>query len=266
MIEAYEQTVYEFFGASAIEAAKVHAIAQFPKESCGFIAQGVYFACENQHEDPTQEFEIQDDRYDQAVAAGLVTAIIHSHPYGPLVPSELDMSQQIATGVPWVIISLNEKGVHKMVAWGGNLPIAPVIGRPFIHGIFDCYALVRDVFRLGKDGMKAQGISWPHDPIELPEVARADNWWKGEGDLYVSHLAPVGFKQITRSEAREGDGFLCALGDARTNPNKRLCHAGLIVERDQVLHHFTNHLSARKPAGMWAKVAEMWVRYEGPSK
>jgi cell wall-associated NlpC family hydrolase len=114
--------------------------------------------------------------------------------------------------------------------------------------------------------MKAQGISWPHDPIELPEVARADNWWEGEDDLYVAHLAPVGFKVISRSEAREGDGFLCALGDVRTNPNKRLNHAALIVERDQVLHHFTNHLSMRKPAGMWARVAEMWVRYEGPSK
>lgn len=265
MIEAYEQTVTAFLGAQAIADAQAHALAEFPKESCGFIAQGVYFSCENRHEDPTKEFEIQDDRYDTAVAAGLVSAIIHSHPYGPLVPSELDMSQQIATGVPWGIIMLNETGVYKMVAWGGNLPIAPVIGRPFIHGIFDCYSLVRDVFRLGKDGMAAQGISWPHAPIELPEIARADNWWKGEDDLYVAHLAPAGFKVISRSEAREGDGFLCALGDRRTNPNKRLNHAALIVERDQVLHHFTDNLSARRAAGAWARAAELWVRYEGPS-
>jgi proteasome lid subunit RPN8/RPN11 len=264
MIEAYEQTVLTFFGASAIEAAKAHAISEFPKESCGFIAAGEYVACENKHNEPTTEFEIQDDRYDQAVAAGTLQAVIHSHPYGPLVPSELDMTQQIATDVPWVIIMLNENGVHKLTAWGGNLPMAPIIGRPFIHGIFDCYSLVRDVFRLGKDGMAAQGISWPHPPIELPEVPRADNWWQGEDDLYVAHLAPAGFKQINRSEVQEGDGFLCALGDRRSNPNKRLNHAGLIVERDQVLHHFTDNLSARRAAGAWTRGAEMWLRYEGP--
>jgi proteasome lid subunit RPN8/RPN11 len=264
MIEAYEQTVVDFIGMQAIADAQAHAISVFPNESCGFIAAGAYVACENKHAEPTKEFEIQDDRYDQAVTSGTLQAIIHSHPYGPLIPSELDMAQQIETNVPWVIIMLNEKGIHKTVAWGGNLPVAPLIGRPFIHGVFDCYALVRDAFRLGKDGMKAQGISWPHDPVELPEVARADNWWQGDDDLYLDHLAKVGFREITRSEAREGDGFLCALGDSRLNPKKRLNHAALIVERDQILQHFTGRLSSRQPAGLWARAAQMWVRYEGP--
>jgi proteasome lid subunit RPN8/RPN11 len=265
MIEEYQAIVVAFLGASALEAAKIHAIAEFPKESCGFIADGAYVACENKNPTPDKEFTIQDPRYDEAVTAGKLQAIVHSHPNGPLQPSELDMSQQIATNTPWVIIMLNEKGIHKLIAWGGKLPIAPVISRPFVHGVFDCYSLIRDIFRLGKDELAKQGVSWPLSPILLPEVARADNWWSGTDDLYVDHLSKVGFKQISRSEAQPGDGFLAALGDTRNNPGKRLNHAAVLLEKDQILHHFPTRLSARTPAGIWAKVADMWVRYEGPT-
>jgi proteasome lid subunit RPN8/RPN11 len=265
MIEEYEATIKSFLGADAVEASKVHAIAQFPKESCGFIADGAYVACENTDPKPETEFTIDDPRYETAVTSGKLQAIIHSHPNGPLAPSELDMSQQIISDVPWGIIMLNETGFHKMAAWGGKLPIAPVIARPFLHGILDCYSMVRDVFRLGKDELAKQGVSWPLAPIELPEVARGADWWSSGGDLYSDHLAKAGFKQISRSEAQPGDGFLCALGDSRDNPKKVLNHAGVLLECDQILHHFPTRISARMPAGVWARAADIWVRYEAPT-
>lgn len=266
MIEAYEQTVLSFLGQAAITAAQAHAIAQFPKESCGFIAAGNYVACDNLNAKPLEAFTITDPRYDAAVVGKTLQAIIHSHPHGPLVPSELDMTQQIATNVPWGIITLNEKGIHKMIAWGANLPIAPVIARPFVHGILDCYSLVRDVFRLGKTELAKQNVGWPLDPIVLPEVARGNNWWTGDEDLYIDHLAKVGFKQITMAEAKPGDGFLIALGNStRDNPKKRLNHAGVLLRHDEILHHFPTRLSARMPAGQWARSAQMWVRYEAPA-
>ena len=265
MIPEYEASVLAFFSQSAIDAAKAHAIAQFPNESCGFVAGGVYVACENTHEKPLEFFKIDDPRYEAATIDDSLQAIIHSHPNGPLLPSELDMVQQIASDVPWLILTLNETGYHKAIAWGGDLPIAPLVSRPFIHGIFDCYSLVRDVFRQGKDALKAQGVDWPLPPIALPEVARADNWWSTDSDLYVDHLQKVGFKIITRGEARAGDGFLVCLGDTRVNPKQRLNHAALLLEHDQIIHHLPTRLSARSPAGVWANAAVTWVRYEAPT-
>jgi len=265
VIEQYEATVIAFLGSAAIEAAKAHALAEFPKESCGFLADGKYTACTNVNSNPLEEFTINDPRYDAAVIGKTLTAIVHSHPNGSLIPSNTDMAQQIATKCPWIIITLNEKGIHKTIAWGGNLPVAPLIARPFVHGVFDCYSIVRDVFRLGRDELTRQGIVWPLQPIELPEVARANNWWSGEGDLYADHLAKVGFKEISMGEARPGDGFLCAIGDTRVNPNKRLNHAAVLLGHDQILHHLPTRLSARTPAGIWAHSADMWVRYEGPT-
>jgi proteasome lid subunit RPN8/RPN11 len=265
VIEQYEQTVLNFLGPQAIEDAKKHALAQFPKESCGFIAGGAYVACENLNAKPLEEFTITDPRYDAAVINKTLQAVIHSHPHGTLIPSQTDMAQQIATNVPWGVITLNEKGIHKMIAWGGNLPIAPLIGRPFIHGVFDCYSCVRDVFRLGKDELAKENITWPLPPIALPEVARGDMWWEQGDDLYMDHLLKVGFKQIGMGEAKPGDGFLVALGDSRVNPKKRINHAGVLLGHDQILHHIPTRLCSRMPAGPWANSAQMWVRYGGPT-
>lgn len=263
MIEQYTHDVIKWAGVAAVEAAKAHAIAEFPKESCGFIAGGEYVACENKHEDPLAYFKIDDARYDLAVAEGRLQAVVHSHPDGPIFPSHADMAQQIACDVPFIIVSLNETGIHKLVAWGNQLPIAPIIGRPFVHGIFDCYAAVRDVYRLGRDRLREQGAYWPLEPIYLPEVPRDDNWWQSGQDLYADHLEIVGFKQITRSEARPGDAFLIKIGGRQGNPHDRLNHAGVLMEHDQIYHHTPMRISSRVPAGLWANAADMWVRYTG---
>jgi proteasome lid subunit RPN8/RPN11 len=264
VIEAYRKEVEMMIGAAAIAAAKEHARAEFPKESCGFIAGGKYIACKNKATDPNEDFVIEDKRLDKALKADKVQAIIHSHPNGPIFPTEQDMRSQIATDVPFGIITLNETVVSDMVAWGDSLPMAPLIGRPFIHGVFDCYAAVRDLYKAGKFEAEKQGIAWPLPPIELPPVARNDAWWI-EQDLYRDHLEKVGFRIISRGEAQPGDGFLLAI-PLPSNPKRRLNHAGLLVGREQVYHHLPGRISRREPAGAWARAADLWVRYEGPAK
>ena len=260
----YQATITSYLGAAALAAAQADARAKFPEESCGFITDGVYVVCENKSKTPLTDFEITDPRYDAAVLTGRVKAIIHSHPNGPIFPSAHDMTQQLATNVPWAIISLNENVISKTVVWGGNIPTAPILGRPFLHGIFDCYSLIRDVFALGTEGMKAQGIGWPLPPIELAQFPRDDSWWKSEQDLYGDNFKGQGFKIIQRNEARPGDAFLIAVGDSRGNPHKRLNHAGLLVDTNMLLHHLPARNSRREPAGIWARSADIWVRYEAP--
>ncbi len=263
MIHEYEIAVTKQLGARAIEAAKLHAIVKFPEESCGFIVGGRYVPCENRHPKPLEFFRIEEAHFDTAMRAGQVTAIVHSHPNGPIFPSHADMMQQIATDVPWVIVSLNETGIHKIVAWGGDLPIAPVIGRPFLHGVLDCYSLIRDVFRLGRVELLKQGVHWPHDPILLADIARADEWWKTGDDLYSANFAPWGFKVINRVEAAAGDVFLIKYGNETQNPQGQLNHGGVMLDHGQILHHLTSRPSGREPNSIWARAADLWVRYEG---
>lgn len=222
-----------------------------------------YVECDNAAADMMSNFKIDDPRYETALLNGRLKAVVHSHPNGPIFPSELDMRQQLATNVPWLIVNLNDTNVSDITAWGDELPTAPIIGRPFVHGIFDCYSCVRDTFRLGKEELAKQGIGWPFPPIDLPQVPRDDNWWKSGQDLYADHLAKEGFKVITLSEARPGDGFLIKVGDGRGNPHKKLNHAGVLVEGDFILHHLPTRPSRREPAGLWARAADIWVRYEG---
>jgi proteasome lid subunit RPN8/RPN11 len=257
----YPSTLTQQFKPAVLEAAQQHARAEYPNESCGFIARGKYYACKNYAGDTSKYFEIRDDRYLRALQDDKLQAIVHSHPNGPIYPSEWDMMQQIATDLPFIIITLNDASFGEIVAWGDGLPVAPLVGRPFIHGLYDCYSVIRDAFRLGRAELAQQGIDWPFDPIELPEVPRDDSWWQKENDdLYRAHLRPAGFVEISQSQARPGDGFLVSLGERRANPHKRLNHAGLLIGGNSLLHHLPLRLSRREPAGIWGR----GCRYVGP--
>jgi proteasome lid subunit RPN8/RPN11 len=254
----YRTMLTSHFSELVLHDASVHARLCYPQESCGYVKDGMYVPCKNAHAKPRDFFTIDDRAFDQAILDGTVEAIVHSHPDGELFPSQADMESQMANNVPFILIQLNDSVIGEIVAWGDTLPIPPVLSRPFCHGILDCYSLIRDAMRLGKEGLAKENIDWPHDPVTLPQVARDDCWWKdGKKDLYSDYLQRTGFRQISLSEVRPGDGFLMALGDRTVNPNKVLNHAGLLTGGDLILHHLPLRLSGRTPLGMW-------VRYEGP--
>jgi len=237
------------FHPDALEAAKAHARQMYPQESCGYIVDGRYLPCDNIAADPTKDFEIHHSVWMHLVEAGAtIQAVVHSHPDGNFYPSENDMIHQIGSDVPWIIIQLNDTHIGEVVAWGDSLPMAPLIGRPFIWGVFDCYSVVRDYYR-------------SEHGLVLPPVARGDGWWNRGQDLYVDYLQKCGFQTISREEARPGDGFLMAIGGDNENPHNKLNHAGVLVTPDLVLHHLPGRLSRREPAGLWARGADLWVRH-----
>lgn len=246
------------FSDEIIEAARRHARAEFPKESCGLVIDGVYKPCKNVADDPENDFKISAQEQIRLIGSGKLQGVIHSHPNGPLFPSRSDMIGQINTGVAWVILpTFNGEDFGHPICWGGNQPVEPLIGRQFNHGVADCYSLVRDVYRLGKEGCAAQDVDWPLDPIELPEVPRDDCWWDLGEDLYSDHIAKFGFKPINFSEAQPGDAFLIKIRSEKLN------HAGVLLNGGLILQHLVGRLSRREPAGLWARQADLWVRYVG---
>ena len=242
--QTYRQMIRGMFSAQALTEAIAHARAEFPKESCGIIVAGRYVPCFNFATDPLKDFEISPEAYLRCVKMGKIEAIVHSHPGGQIFPSALDMEKQITTGVPWIILPLNEDHVLEPVAFGDELPRAPLLNRPFVWGVFDCYSLIRDYYKLTYN-------------IELPNVPREDEWWNKGEDLYLDHLKPAGFREIQMHEAKPGDGWLLRfLGSGKLN------HAGLLVEDGLILHHLPQRVSRRESAGIWARGADMWVRHE----
>lgn len=253
----------------AIEAAKAHARKVFPQESCGFIVGGKYIPMQNQsasselHKEGDRDcqcklcsFAIDDADY--LKHSGAIQAIVHSHPYGPAYPSKSDMLHQESSGVAWIIVTLDETRFGPLTVWGGDCPIEPLIGREFIHGINDCYSAIRDTFALGRDKLAEQGIGWPFAPIELPLYPRQDAWWEAsEDNFYEEKPQEIGFVEVPMFDVRPGDVFLGKIRSSRLN------HGGVMLENNLILHHLPQRLSRREPAGIWARCAEKWIRYQG---
>lgn len=244
-----------------IERAKEHARSEYPNESCGIVFRGEYVPCDNIASDPTTDFEIASNVYAYYATHGGVEAVIHSHPGGPLFPTETDMIGQTATNVPWAIIPLlMEDDVMRVgdpISWGDMLKSPDLIGRSFIHGIHDCYSCIRETFALGKEKLAAQGVTdvWPFDPIRLPEFPRNDGWWEDGLDLYADGFSKAGFHEVQAGDVRAGDCFITKIRSDKLN------HAGVLVTNDLILHHLPNRLSRREPAGIWGRQADIWVRY-----
>lgn len=250
------------FNSAALAAAADHAREAYPEESCGLIVRGEYIPTENIAVDPKLDFEIPGSVYKKHLLAGGIEAVVHSHPDGPLFPSEADMASQMATNFPWIILGVDEdKRVSKPIVWGGKTPIPNVIGREFVHGVTDCYSLIRDTYRLGKDALAEQGITtWPFPPIDLPDFARADSWWENDKDSFYDVQPPkLGFVEVKAHEVKAGDLFFMKLGKTKTNN-----HAGIYLGDNTILHHLPTRLSRRELAGSWGRIADKWMRYEGP--
>lgn len=241
------------YGEEVTKAIKEDAISRFPHESCGLILRAeegrfTYLAADNLSSSPTDEFHI-DERLVLANIGRLV-AIVHSHPNGPDCPSEADMRQQRAYGVPFGIVSTDGVGCYEPFFWGDSVPRAPLLGRPFRHGVTDCYGLVRDYYD-EKCGIK------------LRDYPREWGWWENGQSLYEDFLAHEGFFRIEASDVREHDGFLAQINSKTPN------HAGVYVGGNMILHHLSSRkpydpsrISRRDPVGAWSKfICGFWVRH-----
>lgn len=114
-------------------------------------------------------------------------------------------------------------------------PYDNLIGRTYVDGKVDCYSIVRDFY--------AQMFQ-----IELPNYARPKDWWNMEMDLYMDRYYKNGFRplDVHPSEYQFGDVVLISYMASVAN------HAGILVENNHILHHFTNRQSSVDPyKGIW---------------
>lgn len=223
------------------------SLAAYPQEAVFLITPGECRQVRNVASEPTQTFRVDKRSMAAAIKRGLL-AVVHSHPDFPDCPSEADMRGQLASGVPWGIVATDGQQTTP-IRWWGHGERGPLIGRGFVHGITDCYGLIRDYYadELG---------------IDLPEYPRSWEWWRNGGNLYLEGFAEAGFRRIEQSEAKPGDMWLAQLRSDVPS------HGGIVLDSGLALHHpsarypvDSARLSRREPIGRWLPYITHWMRH-----
>lgn len=98
----------------------------------------------------------------------------------------------------------------------------PYVNRPFLHGIFDCYTLVRDFYR------REWGLWLPAN------IQRTYGWWEQGDNLYVDGAPKYGFVQA--ADVKRHDLIVMKLGPV---PN----HGAIYLGDGKILHHIGGRFS-----------------------
>lgn len=241
------------FNPAVDAAAKAHALAEYPKEACGVIsgtmAAATYVPLANVAANPEEEFELPRTAL---VDHAPVLAIVHSHcfPKHGAAPTALDMQFQMQAGLPYGIVWTDGKAAGVPLWFGDFLLDVPLfdakgnhVPREFMHGVTDCYSLIRTWF-------------WQIKQIKLPEFPRDQDWWKRGVDLYTAGFGKAGFHEIAPGEAKPGDAALMKWGKWPVP-----YHSGVLIENGLILHHLTNRISRREPFARWTRHVTHYVRH-----
>jgi proteasome lid subunit RPN8/RPN11 len=234
----------------AQQAILAHAKAEIPRECCGVIVvfkgKERYVPCRNIATE-NENFTIHPEDWAKAEDDGNVLSVVHSHCDIPPFPTQADLVACEATdkqypGLSWVIVNPLTEQFHEFKPSGY---VAPLIGREFVHGILDCYALIRDYY--------AQELK-----IELPDFERENDWWKQKGvNLYLKNFEKAGFVKVPAETLKRHDVIIMLIGDAE-DPN----HAAVYLENQVILQHIMNRLSCRDVyGGYWMKHTACVVRH-----
>lgn len=218
--------------ADVINALKTHAAREYPRECCGLVVSvdgdRRYWPCRNTASDDGH-FAIDLSDYAAAEDAGQVLAVCHSHPNASPEPSDADRTMCEVTGLPWIVVNHPVGTVAEFGPIGWE---APLVGRTFVHGVHDCYSLIRDYY--------ARELK-----LELPDFEREERWWDKGQDLYRRFFAQAGFSAVETSALEPNDVILMRIRSE--DPN----HGAVYLGQNRMLQHMMDRLSERTIYGGW---------------
>jgi len=216
------------------EAALVHAKDQDPKECCGLLlnirGKERYYPCRNLSVESDEYFILDPEDYIKGSNLGEITAIIHSHPDTPPVASQADKMSCEQTKLPWYIVN------PKTETWGYYEPCgyeAPLLGRPWVWAVTDCWSLVVDWYK------KEKGIKL----LDYERPTRIEDFT--DDPVFEKYLPSRGFRLLRPEESLINGDVL-----AMSILGKGLNHVAIFIDGD-VLHHSADRLSCREPYSPW---------------
>lgn len=99
----------------------------------------------------------------------------------------------------------------------------PMIGRPFLHGLFDCYTLVKDYFKRNFN-------------LILPtNLQRTWEWWNTGSNLYLEHANNYEFKET--KDIKKHDVLVMSLSSPVPN------HGAIYLGDNKIMHHVAGRFS-----------------------
>jgi len=232
----------------AVDQFKEYAKLMYPAEACGYVVDDEFVPCRNISSSPQHHFEISPTEYP---VDGL-QAVLHSHTNGNKSPSKEDMEGQVRSAKPWGISTVSDSGiVSDPIWWGNGIEIPPIKNRPYrwgpsgSDGAGDCYALIKDWYKLEKD-------------IDLPEFPRQwDDYQHPEWNMYLDNFKSAGFEEVYQDEAERGDVILMKIPVMMEWPN----HAGIYLgPTEGMIHHLINRPSNQESVTRWVKNITHFLR------
>ncbi len=222
-----------------------YAKSRYPEEMVCAIVDGAFVPMANIATDPQKDFAVDPVVFMEILDTGKLEAIVHSHPSMEEVGISLaDMRSQASGNIPWGVLGTDGKATTEIYWWGNGAPERDLLGRPFVHGIYDCYSLIRDFFKKGYD-------------IDLPDYPRQIDWWHGGQNMYLDLYTQAGFVPIRSEEVKQGDVFLAQIRSPVPN------HGGVVLSGGLILHQLQNRVSMREPLHPWSKYITHYLRYKG---
>lgn len=241
--------------ATVLKAFEKHVLRDYPNEAVGVLVGKKYIPCRNIHEEPTKAFRIDPSDLIAAEAKGLISAILHSHPYHPLDksvfeyyadprwPSVVDQEQFSTGKEAWVIVATDGTGISEPVVMDHN-ERPPLLEREFIWGVQDCYSLLRDYYKekLG---------------IELPFFPREWAFWNKGQDMFTDKVVEAGFKRIPYEMVEVNDiAFF-------KNESKVANHIGIVSGNNELMQQGVGSLSRISRLDLYHRNVIMYLRYVG---
>jgi proteasome lid subunit RPN8/RPN11 len=206
---------------------KLHAEESAPVECCGIIAtsgkrQRVVRSENMMDEENRRHFFRVDEKLIREVedSGETIAAYYHSHYGRTAEPSIGDIAGCESCETPFLIYALPNDEWRWLEPTGYEVPL---LGRPFIPGILDCFTIVRDYYR--------QKLG-----IRFPNYYRTDDWHKitDRNHEYFNHYekcaAKAGFFKTTTA-LRLHDCILTRLNSEVSN------HCLIWLGDGKVLHH-----------------------------
>jgi proteasome lid subunit RPN8/RPN11 len=228
------------------------AIDRQPEESCGVFIQYErnspieFCSLPNIAEDREKRFEMDPVLFYKLEKQYEIKAVLHSHSNYPHA-SKKDMEMQQKMKIPWGIMNFHKGAAREVFFFGDQLPIQDFIGRPFYHGVYDCYGIIRDFYR-------ACGIPMIDHP-------RGYRWWNLKGpNLIMKYFEEGDWVRVKEQEIQPGDLVFMNIGGTQYN------HTALYIGENLILHHLANRLSRREPLTSWKKSSNFYARHKDAQK
>ncbi len=248
------------------DAMDAHALEAFPGEAFGAVFgsrdRPVYRPVAEVADNSRANFRVDEAALRRLEDAhGALLAAVHTRSstaarkedVDPLlfIPSAAEMRAQAALAAPFGVVVCDRSRRIDRFWFGDQCPPLPLPGRPFRHGVTDCYSLIRDYYRQERN-------------VLLPDYPRDWNWWVEGLDLYRAGFEEAGFRIIDPADAADAHAVMFRMRSKVPN------HAAVLLDDGWMLHHPASlrpydplRVSYREPLNRWKRHVAHWLRYEG---